>query len=82
MLSCQLVGAVEGEEELGIVGVALAIVGHAHEASSIEFETSVDLIVERFSVDTLPSHACTSRVSSLHDEARDYTVEYDSVVVS
>ncbi len=52
---CELIGLVEGDEELaGVVAVATSI-GHAHKTSTVELEPLVDLILP---TQPPPTHTC------------------------
>lgn len=48
VLPVQLVRAVEGDDELGVVGVLRAVVRHCDEAAVREAEAGVDLVLEGF----------------------------------
>lgn len=82
MFPRQFVGPVERKEPLRVICIALRVVGHSEQASTVKLESTMDFILEWLSVDAFSALTGTGRITTLDNEAWNDSVKDDSVVVA
>lgn len=72
----------KSNEELGVVRVLLAVIGHSNQPSMHKSKSRMDFIFELVAIERLPTSPSSCPVSGLDQEVWNHSVENHIVIVA